>query len=195
MTTGRFFMASTVRSHILIALIPFALIGCATQAPPYALSIPNVQSLKSGANGGVAVGEFTADGSNANNESISIRGNPLVSPHGTFSKYLQDALVQELTEARLLDNKSDLQISAVLLKNDISTGIGTASAEIEARFIVNRAGKTVYNKVKHAAIEWDSHFAAMVAIPRAQQNYPRLVSTLLTKLYEDNEFFTAIKKQ
>lgn len=188
-------MTSEMRSYTLVALLSFALAGCAIQAPPYALSIPNVQALKSGANGGVAVGEFTADGSAANNESISIRGSPLVSPQGTFARYLQDALVQELTEARLLDSNSDVQIGAVLLKNDISAaGFNTASAEIEARFIVNRAGKPVFDKVKRVAIEWDSHFVAAMALPRAQQNYPRLVSTLLAKLYEDNEFFAAIKK-
>lgn len=187
-----------VHKKILLLVISVAALGltaCSTPAPPYAVSIPNVQAIKSAASSSLAVGEFGAQGSAANNESISIRGNPMVSASGTFAKYLQNAIVQELTEARLLDPNSTMKITAVLLKNDISAaGILTASAEIEARFAVTKVDKTVFEKIKRARIEWDSNFLGAIAIPRAQQNYPNLVSALLKELYADQDFVAALKK-
>lgn len=172
-----------------------ALTACSTPAPPYAVSIPNVQALKSAMTSGVGVGEFTAQGSAANNESISIRGNPMVSAQGTFSKYLQNAITQELTEARLLDPKSNVQITAVLIKNDISAaGFITASGEIEAKFIITNSGKVTFDKVIRATTEWDSNFLGAIAIPRAQQNYPSLVTVLMKQLYADRDFVAALKK-
>ncbi len=183
---------------LLVGMSILAMLGlsaCSTPAPPYAVSIPNVQALKSATASGVAVGEVSAQDSAANNDSISIRGNPMVSPQGTFSKYLQNALIQELTEARLLDPKSSVQITAILVKNDISAaGFITASAEIEAKFSVSNSGKLVFEKLKRATVEWDSNFVGMIAIPRAQQNYPGLVSALLKELYADTDFVNALKK-
>ena len=180
---------------VVSALTLLDLTACSTPAPPYAVSIPNVQALKAATTSGVAVGEFTAQGSAANNESISIRGNPMVSAHGTFSKYLQNAIIQELTEARLLDPKSSVQITAVLIKNDISAaGFITASGEIEAKFTITNSGKVTFDKVIRATTEWGSNFLGPIAIPRAQQNYPNLVTTLLKQLYADGDFVAALKK-
>ncbi len=188
MTSRRFLFAVSV-------LAILGLGACSTPAPPYAVSIPNVQALKSASTSGVAVGEFGAQGSAANNETISIRGNPLVAAQGTFSKYLQNAVIQELTEARLLDPKSSVQITAVLIKNDISAaGFITASAEIEAKFSVTNGGKVTFDKLIRATIEWDSNFLGAIAIPRAQQNYPNLVTALLKELYADKDFVAALKK-
>ena len=188
-------MSSTRILQIVFVMSMLALTACSTPAPHYAVSIPNVQVLKSATSTGVAVGEYGAQGAAANNESISIRGNPMVSPKGTFSKYLQNAIIQELTEARLLDPRSNVQITAVLLKNDIrAAGFITASAEIEAKFSVSNNGKVMFDKVKRATIEWDSNFVGMIAIPRAQQNYPNLVTALLKELYADNDFTSALKK-
>jgi hypothetical protein len=100
---------------LVISVAALGLTACSTPAPPYAVSIPNVQAIKSAASSPLAVGEFGAQGSAANNESISIRGNPMVSASGTFAKYLQNAIVQELTEARLLDPNSTMKITAGLL--------------------------------------------------------------------------------
>jgi len=43
----------------------------------------------------------------------------MVPAQGSYAKYLQDALSQELAEANLLDPKSKVKVSATLLKNDI----------------------------------------------------------------------------
>ena len=180
---------------IVSVLMLLALTACSTPAPHYAVSIPNVQALKSATTSGVGVGEFTAQGSAANNETISIRGSPMVSAQGTFSKYLQNAIIQELTEARLLDPKSSVQITAVLIKNDISAaGVISASGEIEANFSITNGGKVTFDKVIRATTEWDSNFLGAIAIPRAQQNYSNLVTVLLKQLYADRDFVAALKK-
>ena len=169
--------------------------ACSTPAPPYAVSIPNVQALKAATTTGVAVDEFTAQPS-ASNQSISIRANSMVSASGTFSKYLQNALIQELTDARLLDPKSTIHISAVLTKNDISAaGFITNTAEIEARFTVTRDGKPVFDKVKYVTTKWDSNFIGAIAIPRAMQNYPNVVTELLKELYADKDFIAALNNK
>lgn len=119
----------------------------------------------------------------------------MVSAQGTFSKYLQNAIIQELTEARLLDPKSSVQLTAVLIKNDISAaGIISASGEIEAKFTITNGGKVTFGKVIRATTEWDSNFLGAIAIPRAQQNYPNLVTELLKQLYADRDFVAALKK-
>jgi uncharacterized lipoprotein YajG len=182
---------------LLIAIIVtiITVTGCSTPAPTYSVSIPNLQTLRDANLAQVAVGEVTATGSAANNESISVRANSMVSPQGTFAKYLQNALVQELSDARLLDPKSDIKITAVLLKNDISAGgFITNSAEMEVQIAVSKAAQKTFDKVKKAKIEWDSNFIGAIAIPRAMQNYPRLVETLLKELYADKDFLSSLKK-
>ena len=184
-------------ASIVLALVFATLViaGCATPAPNYSISIPHVEKLKSSGAGPVAVAPVTAQGSEANDEAIAVRASRMVSPYGSFAKYLQSALTQELTEARLLDPQSGVQLTATLLKNDVSAaGVITASATIEARFVVRKSGTVVFDKVKNATITWDSNFIGAIAIPRAIENYPRLVSALLDQLYADDQFFAAIRK-
>jgi hypothetical protein len=182
-------------SLVVFALGAITLLaGCSTPAPQYIISIPHVQALKTSGAKATATTPFKAEGSAANNETIGIRGNPMNSAKGTFAAYLEDAITQELTEAKIFNPSANTKISAVLLKNDISAaGIVTASGEIEARFTVMRGDKVAFNKVKRATTTWDSHFLGAIAIPNAQQNYPKLVQALLKQLYDDNEFFAALK--
>jgi hypothetical protein len=186
-----------MKFRLVIPLVVTAMMlgACSTPAPNYAISIPHVQKIKDSGASQTSVGEFTAQSSAANNETISIRGNPMVSPKGTFAAYVQNALISELTEARIYDPKSQTQITATIIKNDISAaGIITASAEIEARFVVRRNSAVAFDKVKRATIQWDSNFLGPIAIPRAQENYPRLITALLNELYSDDAFFVALKK-
>jgi len=41
--------------------------------------------------------------------------------------------------------------------------------------------------------EWDSSFAAAIAVPRATQQYPLIVQKLLRELYSDPAFISAIR--
>lgn len=100
----------------------------------------------------------------------------------------------ELDLARRLDPKATVEITGVLLKNDISAGgLARNSAEIEARFVVRRDGQVSFDKVMRGATDWESSFLGSIAIPRAQQQYPVLVQLLLQSLYRDAQFQSAIR--
>ena len=184
------------RPFILLALLAIfsCLGGCSLVAPKYTLSVNHVQTLRDAGPASVKVGAISAQGDEAHDQSISLRGSAMHSPYGTYARYLQEALTQELREANILDPNAQVEISAVVLKNDIhAAGFVTASADIEARFQVTRAGQTTFDKIKSAHLEWDSSFIGGIAIPRAQQHYPQVVSALLEQLYADREFLQALK--
>lgn len=185
----------TIRTLGLIATTALVFLsGCSMVAPKYSFSPDQVQTLRDATLAPANVGDVVAAGPDAHNDSISLRGSGMHSPYGSYAKYLQEALTQDLREARLLDPHSSLEISAVLLKNDIdAAGFSTASANIEARFTVKRAGQIKFEKTKSAHIEWGSNFIGAIAIPRAQEHYPTLVSALLSKLYADADFLQALK--
>lgn len=168
--------------------------GCATQAPPYPMSIDNAEALKR-LPSSMALGEFTVQANAVGATSIGLRGSKMVSPVGdNYAAYLADALRRELMLAGRLDPKSKLEISGVLLKNDINaSGFSTNSGEIEARFIVKREGRQSFAKTKRASLSWQSTLAGGVAIPRAIQQYPMMVQMLLAELLADADFQTAVK--
>ncbi len=175
-------------------LLVSLLVGCSTPTPAYKVSIPNIQTLKNNNSANIGVGDFSAQ-STANDSSIVVRASSMVSSKGTFASYVQDALTQELIDAKLFDPKSNIQVTAILIKNNISAAsLVTNSAEIEARFVVKRDGNIVFDKAKYAQTQWDSSFLGAVAIPRARENYPGVVAELFKVLYADEAFLTAIKK-
>jgi hypothetical protein len=184
------------RPYALFALLAVfsCLGGCSLVAPKYTLSVNHVQALRDAGVSPANVGTVSAQGEEAHDQSIGLRGSGMHSPYGSYAKYLQEALTQELREAKVLDPNAHVEISAVLLKNDIhAAGFVTASADIEARFQVTRAGQTTFDKVKTAHIEWGSNFIGSIAIARAQQHYPQAVAALLEQLYADREFLQALK--
>jgi len=178
---------------ILAAAAALLLSACSMVAPKYVFSVDQVQTLRDAGLAPAKIGAVGAAGADAHNDSIALRGSGMHSPYGNYARYLQVALAQDLREARLLDEKSDVEINAVLLKNDIDTGMATASADIAARFVVSKAGQTRFDRTKTAHIEWDSNFIGAIAIPRAQEHYPVLVAALLKELYADGEFLRALK--
>lgn len=131
---------------------------------------------------------------NSDVDSLTIRGGSYLSPYGSYTAYLAEALKQELDDARLLDPQSQIEVSAVLLKNLLdASGFSTGVAEIEARFIVRNADTIKFDKVKIARHTWESSFAGAIAIPKAQQNYPVVVQKLVGQLFADPEFISALK--
>jgi hypothetical protein len=172
-----------------------AIQGCAITAPPYQASIDNVEALKKSGARMVALGSFTVQPGAPGGASISLRGNPMNSSVGSdYAAYLGEALKQELVLAGKLDPKSDVEIGGTLMKNDIAAaGISTNSGEIEARFVVRRAGAVRYDAVKRADASWESSFVGAIAVPKAQQQYPVLVAQLLNKLLSDAQFIAALR--
>lgn len=182
-------------SRIFIAVLAIAGLGaCSLTAPKPTLSVQHEQTLRDAGATPVKLGQFSAQGNDAHDQSITLRGSSMHSPYGSYSKYLQEAVAQELKEAGLLDSNAKIEIVATLQKNDIhAAGFVTASADIEVRFVVKHADKIVYDQIKSAHIEWGSNFIGAIAIPRAQESYPRLVAALLDTLYADSAFLAALK--
>ena len=178
----------------LIVLAPVLAAGCAMQAPPYQPSLDNVEILKKTA-GPTALGSFTVRPGAEGVVSIGLRGSSMNSPVGAdYAAYLASALSQELQLAGKLDPKSKVVITGLLLKNDIAAGgMSTNSGEIEAQFTVVNDGQERYRGTHRAEMSWESSFIGAVAIPKAQQQYPLLVSKLLAQLMADARFQAARK--
>lgn len=177
----------------LVATAAFT--GCAVKANTYQPSIANVTKLKSSGTNAIALGEFTVQSGAIGGASITLRANSMSPPDtADYAGYIANALKAELDMAKRLDPKSDIQISGVLVKNDIAAGgLSTNSGEIQARFVVRRNGKVGFDKTERVTDDWESSFAAAIAIPKAQQQYPNLVQKLLGALYADADFQAAIR--
>ena len=172
-----------------------AMSGCAVKAPSYAPSITNVSTLKTSGTTPVALGTFSVRSGTAGGSSISLRGHNMRSPVGAdYAAYVAEALRADLEMAKRLDPKSTIEITGLLLKNEVdANGMSKGDGEIQAQFIVRRDGQVRFDKVKSGKAEWESSFAGAVAIPRAAQNYPFLVQSLLSSLYADADFVAAIR--
>ena len=169
------------------------LAGCAAKAPNYNPNPESAQKLQAARVQPAAVGDFTAD-ANVSNTSIGLRASTMVPEQGTFSKYLADAIKNELDLVKLYSQSSTTVISGVLLKNEMNTGVAmTGEGAIEARFVVTRDGVVRFDRLKKAAIQWDTNSFGAIAIPRARNEYSRLVQTLVAELFSDPDFVTALK--
>lgn len=186
---------SLIHGRILAALAAVVLgSGCAVQAVKYQPSLDNVEHIKKAPNP-VAVGSFTVQPSATGAQAIALRTTSMSSPVGTdYAAYLADALRQELVIAGRLDPSSKTEISGTLLKNDISAGgFSVNSGEIEVRFVVKKDGAARFDKTKRADLSWESSFAAMVAIPKAQLQYSLLVQKLIQQLFVDPDFTAVLQ--
>jgi hypothetical protein len=169
--------------------------GCSMMAPRYTASIENVQKIKDADTQPVKVGTFESTPGKGNANPISIRGSSLASPYdSSYAKYIAEALRQDLELAGRLAPDAKIEISGALQKNDVNIpAVGSGTGDLEARFIVKRAGETKYNQVKTIHDVWESSFVGAVAIPRAQARYPIIVQKLLAELYADPAFIEALK--
>lgn len=168
--------------------------GCAIQAPPYQPSINNVSLLKRSTTQSASVKPFTSQVKGGTESAIGLRGASMTSSVGSgYADYLAAALQGDLALAQRLDGKSNIAISGTLLGTDVDVAIGTASGYIEARFVVTRDGQVRFDKVKRGSHSWESSFAAAIAVPAAQNAYPVIVQNLLSGLFSDADFQSALK--
>ena len=168
--------------------------GCSVVAPQYSPAPVNAQVLKNGGDSKVAVGEIKADAGLDSATSIGLRANSMKPQQGSYAAYLADALKQELSFANRYAADAHVEVGGVLIKNTIDVGgFSTATGDLQARFIVTRNGTVVYDQVQSTHGQWDSAFAAAIAIPNAQIQYPVLVQKLLGALFADPAFIAAIK--
>lgn len=127
---------------------------------------------------------------------LSLRGAALLSPSGTFSKYLEDALVSDLKEARIYDAASRTVLHAVILKNEVDiVGVSVGHATMEVQLRITHDGQPRLDKRYSASVSFDSHFMGSIAIPAGQTAYASVVRELLRNMYSDPQFTAAIGKQ
>ncbi|XZG70732.1 hypothetical protein ACTSKR_02405 [Chitinibacteraceae bacterium HSL-7] len=154
--------------------------------PPQA-SIENVQKAKAAVTAPLAVGTFTAQP--AVDGSVSIRGNPLVSPQNdSMAAYLGETLRVDLQSAGRLDAAALRVISGELLKSELNAHVGTGTASLQARFKVMQGESPLFDKVLGVSSQWDSPFMGIEAIPLAAGQYEALYRKLVGTLFDDAEF-------
>lgn len=182
---------------ILTVVALLLICGCTLVAPSYKPDYSVLDSLKRQKLSKIAVEPVSPKDPDAAVNKISLRGiNRLESPSKSFAQYLEDAIISDFTAANMLDQKSSLRLTILLVKNDLdisdfSYGHGT----IQAQFGVDRDGTAVFTKRITEQTRFQSSFVGAIAIPMAQNEYPNLVRALLKALYNDQEFIDVLKKQ
>jgi hypothetical protein len=176
-------------------LSTMVLTACGTVSPNYAPSIANVESFKKSGIASAKVGVVSVANTKSGATSITIRAATMASSVApNYGAYLAAAMKQELDMAKLYDEKSTLEITGDMIKNDIAgMGITTASGEMEVRFMVKSNGAVRFDKVKAVTHSWESSFVGAIAIPKAQGEYPTMVQKLISALIADPEFIQALK--
>jgi len=175
-----------------LALAMLALTACVS--PPAARYQPAIDNTNILLRQGIrlGVGKFSA-AVGVSNHSLAVRGSQLTGgSDGTFSTYLHDALVTELQTSGRYDTSSQLLLSGVLTRNELSSGIGTGTAAVGAEFSLTRNNEVCFKKTLLAEHKWDSSFIGAVAIPAAFSNYPTTVQKLLGELFADPDFIAAV---
>jgi hypothetical protein len=191
------YMVRFLRACGLVAFISAGVLvsGCAGPAPNYAPSIDNVEVIKKAGLQPAKLGSIAVKNDLPGGKSLGIRAASIVSPVGeSFGDYIAAALRQELELAKMYSPQSNSEISGMLLLNNIDAGGFSVNAgQIEARFVVKRAGQVQFDKVKRAEMQWESAFAGAVAIPLAANNYPLMVQKLIASLLSDPDFVQALR--
>ncbi len=182
------------RNAFLLAIATSALFvtGCTPlHAPTYNASRENVLELKKADISPVKVGDFSVGKEPKTLHEIGLRFESMVAgPNITFGDYLKKALELELILAKKYDPNAKIEISGTLLDQDLETGNGTGFMKVTFR--VTNGGKPVYDKTLSTQIGWETSFLGEKAIRGAQRQYPVLVQSIITKLFEDPEFIKAL---
>lgn len=188
----------THRSMRLLPLCAAALLasGCAQFiATPYSADYEAVDRMKATRPPAVAVAAVQPVDPASPLNRLSLRGASLVSPSGTFAKYLENALIADLKDAQVYDAASRTVLNAVILKNDLDiSGVSVGSATMEVQLSVTRDGQRRLDKRYQASTSFESHLMGNIAIPAGQAGYTGVVRQLLRNVYSDPQFLAAIGK-
>lgn len=183
-----------IKQTTILLILILAISGCSIKGnkykPDYSLRAELSDSnLKS-----INVERYTSINTN---EKISLRAQNMTSPYGgSFSKYLEISLEEQLKLSSIYDKNSAIKISTVLLKNDVDiSGFSIGEANLSAKFIVTEDDQKIYEKIHTIKYVWDSSFLGQIAIENALINYPLAVQKLINKFFMDKEFINSVKKQ
>lgn len=187
-------MADRVKQSIFsLMLLSLAwLTGCA-QIPlgDPAPSFENIEKARASRTAPVAVGTFRiTPGLNPEiDKGVSVRSHMLSSPvEGSFAQYLKQTLIANLKASGLYDASSKAVISGFLTDSMLDVPMDTGHASLGARFVLERTGKTVYDKELKASVSWPSSFIGAEAIPAGINQYGSLYQKLIGKLLDDPDF-------
>lgn len=164
-------------------------------APEHRPTIGNVQIMRSSDVPALAVGRFALGEGlpERMDRTVGVRAELLRAPNGSFSDYLRQTLETELTAAGKLDAAAGTTVSGFLTQSHVETGGSDVSrATLGARFIVTRNGQVVYDHEHVVTDQWPSQFIGAIAIPEAMNRYTGLYPAIVTDLFEDADFRTAI---
>jgi len=183
-----------------IALCALLLPGCVSvKLPPPQPVMENTVALRDSGIDKASVGSFTlAAGKNKGiDKSVTARGSPIsVEGEGSFSGFLRQALINDLTAASKYDSSAGTAIEGELLENTLSAaGAKNASAVLAVRFIVKRNGEMRYDKQVRQEAKWESSFVGAVAIPDAINHFSEQFRLILLRLYHDPEFIHALRPE
>lgn len=178
------------KSLLLIPMLAL-LQGCGMTMTRYEPSFENVQKLKQTPPlHAISNPQVTAESGEG---SLVVRANPVRSPSGSIPAHIQDAITEELRKAGLLDPQAQRQLKVLVVKNELSAGMGTGDGKLAARFTLLNGNDVVYDATKNVSSQWSSSFFGFIAIPNAVNAYNPMVRDLLKELYSDPQFIQALK--
>jgi len=185
-------MIANIRTLLIISLFSVFFSGCTMVAVQYQPDFGLVNDLKDIEVGNVALGSFSEKDESLN--TISLRGSPMVSSfNGSYGQYLRNALKEQLLQAEIYGENSNVKIEGVLLENTVSAaGFSIGKANLAAIFSVKREGVEIYSGTHEIYHEWPSSFVGAVAIPNAQNNYPIAVQKLIKSFLLDPKLVLAL---
>jgi len=183
-----------------LALCALLLPACMSiKLPPPQPVIENTVALRDAGIDKVSVGNFTlaAGKDKGIDKTVTARGSPIsVEGGGSFSGFLRQALINDLTSASRYDAAAGTVIEGELFENSLSAaGSKKASASLVVRFVVKRNGDTRYDKQVRQEAKWDSSFVGAIAIPDAINHFSEQFRLILLRLYRDPEFLKALRPE
>jgi hypothetical protein len=181
-------------SFILITLLLLlTTAGCSMKGHEFKLNFNSINDLKD--NNLKAMSIQNGDIKNEKDETIGLRAINMTSPYGgSFSKYLEKSLEEQLKQASIYDKQSNIKISAILLKNDVSIlSFSIGEADLTANFIVMNKDRKIYEKEHTIHHEWESSFLGPIAIENAIENYPIAMQKLIDSFLLDKDLIEVVK--
>ena len=149
------------KSLLLIPMLALLLQGCGMTMLRYEPSYENVQKLKQTpplhAISNPQVTAETGEGS------LMVRANPIRSPSGSIPAHIQDAITEELRKAGLLDPQAQRQLKVLVVKNQMTAGMGSGDGDLAARFTLLNGNDVVYDATKTVSSQWASSFFVMTS--------------------------------
>jgi hypothetical protein len=175
-------------------LLMFSLSACAVTMSQQPATMDNIQTIRAARIPNVAVGTFgPAPSLPAHADTaITFRADSLSAPSGSFSAYLRQTLITQLTASGRFDANSPIVISGLLTESNADTALDRPHAVLGAEFTVTRGGQQIFRKSLQVEDSWTGDFFGAVAIPDAMNHYTALYSKLVGVLMLDPGFRAAV---